>query len=131
MFRPLIAAATLLALAGPAVAASLAPEDEIAKALAGRVPGKPTDCLYQRDIDSTEIVDRTAILYYMHGGTIFLNRPRSGAEFLRPDLALLTKTETDQLCTVDIVRLFDPVVRFETGSVGLGPFVPYARPPRP
>ncbi len=67
----------------------------------------------------------------MRGGTIYLNRPRSGAEFLRSDLALLTKTETDQLCTVDIVRLLDPVNRFETGSVGLGPFVPYARPPRP
>ncbi len=131
MFRPLIAAAALLAVAVPAVAAHLAPEDEIAKALAGRVAGKPTDCLYQRDIDSTQIVDRTAILYRMRGGTIYLNRPRSGAEFLRSDLALLTKTETDQLCTVDIVRLLDPVNRFETGSVGLGPFVPYARPPRP
>ena len=66
----------------------------------------------------------------MRDGTIVLNRPTSGANFLHRDLALVTKSYSDQLCTVDIVRLYDPAARFESGSVGLGPFVPYARPDR-
>ncbi|MBV8972284.1 MAG: hypothetical protein JO290_08330 [Sphingomonadaceae bacterium] len=131
MVRILTATAALLALAAPAVAARLTGEEEIAKALAGRTAGKPTDCLYEHDIDATTIVDHTAILYRMRDGTIYLNRPRSGAEALRSEYALLTRTETDQLCTVDIVRLLDPVDHFETGFVGLGPFIPYPRPPKP
>ena len=118
----------LMLLATPVLAARLAPEDEIARTLAGRVAGRPTDCIYQRDIRSSRIVDGTAIIYEMNDGTIFLNRPPSGAGFLRSDLALVTKTFSDQLCSVDIVRLYDTASRFETGSVGLGPFVPYRRP---
>jgi len=118
------------AAAAPAVAAPPAPEERIAKVLAERVAGPPTDCLIQRDIYSTEIVAQTAILYTMRDGTIYLNRPASGLPFLRRDLALVTDTHSDRLCSIDIVRLYDPVSRFESGSIGLGPFVPYRRPGR-
>jgi hypothetical protein len=84
----------------------------------------------QREIRSTQIIDRTAILYEMNGGVIYLNRPTSGANFLHRDLALVTDTHSPQLCSIDIVRLYDPVARFESGSIGLGPFVPYTKPDR-
>lgn len=125
LIRPLLAAALL---AGTAAQARPAPEDVIAKALAGRVAGTPTDCLYQRDIRSTEIVDRTAILYRMNNGTIYLNRPRSGANFLNWGVALVTNTYNNRLCSVDIVRLLDTTIGMQTGTVGLGDFVPYAKP---
>ena len=38
-------------------------EARLARALEGRVSGKPVDCLNQRDIRSSQIIDRTAILY--------------------------------------------------------------------
>ncbi len=126
-----LTAAIALSLAGSAAAARLAPEEQIAKALDGRVAGKPTDCIFQRNIRTSRIVDGTAILYEMNDGTIYLNRPTSGANFLRRDLALVTKSYSDQLCSVDIVRLYDPVARFENGTVGLGPFIPYRKPDRP
>ena len=116
-----------LILAGPAAAASLTPDQQIAKELDGRVAGKPTNCIYQYDIRDSRIIERTAIIYEMRDGTLYLNRPANGADFLRRDLALVTDTHTDQLCSVDIVRLYDPVTRFESGSLGLGPFVPYRR----
>ena len=128
--RPIHLAFTAIALAAalPATAAAPDPEAQIARALAGRVAGPPTDCIFQRDVRSSRIVDRTAILYEMNSGTIYLNRPTSGADFLRRDLALVTDTHSDRLCSIDIVRLLDTTSRFETGSVGLGPFVPYSTP---
>ncbi len=125
-----LAAAALLGVAANAAMAapSLSGEEQIARALDGRVAGKPTDCIYQRDIRSTRIIDRTAILYEMNNGTIYLNRPTSGASSLNNNYALITDTHSSQLCTIDIVRLYDFVSRFETGSLGLGPFVPYLKP---
>ena len=125
----LVTAVVVAMLGGAAVAAPpLAPEEQIAKAIAGRVAGKPTDCIWQRDIRSSHIVDGTAILYEMSNGTIIVNRPTSGAGFLHRDLALITRTYSDQLCNIDIVTLYDTAARFERGSIGLGPFVPYPRP---
>lgn len=129
-----LVALAAVALAGSTMGASAAPamsgEDQISKAISGRVEGKPTDCLYQRDIRSTRIIDRTAILYEMNNGTIYVNRPASGASFLNSNYALVTNTHSSQLCSIDIVRLYDFVSRFEAGSIGLGPFVPYQRPGR-
>lgn len=119
-----MALAATTAIAAPAESG----DDQIARALAGRIAGKPTDCLYQRDIRSTRIIDRTAILYEMNNGTIYLNRPTSGASFLNSNYALVTDTHSSQLCTIDIVRQVDFISHFESGSVGLGPFVPYLKP---
>lgn len=102
-------------------------EAQIARALNGRVAGKPTDCIFQYDIRTSRIIDRTAILYEMNNGTIYLNRPTSGASFLDSADALVTDTHTSQLCGIDIVRLYDTVSRIERGSIGLGPFVPYTK----
>lgn len=102
-------------------------EAQIARALNGRVAGKPTDCIFQYDIRTSRIIDRTAILYEMNNGTIYLNRPTSGASFLDSADALVTDTHTSQLCGIDIVRLYDTASRVERGSIGLGPFVPYTK----
>ena len=127
-----VAAVAALSAAGAASAGSSrneAGEAKIAKALAGRTAGAPVDCIYQRDIRSSQIIDRTAILYEANNGTIYLNRPNA-PEFLHSNYALVTRTNDDRLCNVDIVRLLDTTIRMEMGSVGLGDFVPYPRPPK-
>lgn len=124
------AAVFALAAVGGSASPAVSHDDQIAKAISGRVEGKPTDCLYLRDIRSTKIIDRTAVLYEMNNGTIYVNRPASGASFLNDNYSLVTDTHSSQLCSIDIVRLYDFVSRFEVGSVGLGPFVPYAKPDR-
>jgi hypothetical protein len=129
--KSVVAGALILA-CGAAQAARLAPEEEIAKALKDREAGKPTNCIYQRDIDSTQIVDRTAILYKMRSGTIYLNRPASGAQSLDWNVIMVTDTHTDQLCNVDIVKLVDQgSPHMFRGTVGLGEFVPYTKPKAP
>lgn len=104
------------------------PDEQLARAIEGRVAGKPQDCLRQRDIRSSRIIDRKAIIYETSGGTIYVNIPDSGAASLRRDYVLVTNTHSDQLCSVDIVRLFDSGSRMPAGSVGLGKFVPYTKP---
>ncbi len=122
-----IAAALLATGAAASAATRLAPEAQIAKAVEGRVAGPPVDCINLRDIRSSQIVDRTAILYETNGGRLYLNRPPVGASSLGWDDILVTDTHSSQLCSIDTVRLIDRGSRFQTGFVGLGKFVPYVK----
>jgi len=126
----LLGASLLAALAVPAAAAPRDGEADLAKAIAGRTAGKPVDCIQLRNIRSSRIIDRTAIVYEMNNGTIYVNRPRSGAESLDWTDVLVTETFTSQLCSIDVVKLYDTGIRMTTGWVGLDAFVPYTKPPR-
>ena len=119
--------AILMATPLPAQAARVDQEARIAKALAGRVPGKPVSCIPQYTVQSSEIFDGTAILYKA-GSTWYLNRPEIGKEFLRRDYMMVTNTHSSDLCSIDIVRLVDNASHFPVGSLGLGKFVPYRKP---
>lgn len=122
-----LAAGSLL-LAGAAADAKprLTPEQELAKALEGRVAGKPQDCLYLPRVVNTRIYDKTAIVYDT-GSTVWVNRPDSGASSLSDNDIMVTTPFGAQLCSVDIVRMVDRNVGFWRGSVGLGKFVPYTK----
>jgi hypothetical protein len=120
----------LIGAAVPAVAAdrvSESGEAKLAKALEGRTPGKPVDCISLSRSRSSQIYDGTAIVYE-DGRTLYVNRPSIGAESLRRDDILVSKTYTDRLCRIDTIRLIDQGSRFERGFVGLGQFVPYTKP---
>lgn len=127
---PLALAATVLT-TPPAAASNASPEAKLAKAIEGRTAGKPVDCLYLRDIRSSRIIDDTAILYETAGGTLYVNRPRSGEKSLDSWDVMVTDTRSPRLCNIDVVRLIDPSTRMQTGFVMLGDFVPYRKPPRP
>ena len=126
----LMTGAVLALMAVPALAGSSAAERgeaKLAKALAGREAGKPVTCLNLRDIQSTEIFDRTAIVYRTSSNKLYVNRPRIGASSLDKWDVLVSKTYSSQLCSIDTVRLWDSGSRMETGFVGLGEFVPYTK----
>jgi hypothetical protein len=125
-----ILAAALFATTAPALAAAPNPargEEKLAKALDGRIAGKPVRCLNLRDIRSSEIIDRTAILYRTGAGRLYVNRPEIGRESLDNNDILVTRTFGSQLCSIDTVRLLDRNARFYSGFVSLGEFVPYTR----
>lgn len=128
-----LSAALVLATSGALAADHPNPEGEakLAKLLEGRTPGKPVHCINLRATDSSEIIDGTAIVYKGPGGRLYVNRPRGGADNLRRDDILVTKTVTAQLCNIDVVTLVDPLSRFPRGFVSLGDFVPYAKPGKP
>ena len=124
---PAILAAAALA-ASPAVAAKekRSPEEQLAKLLGGRVAGDPRSCITLSRIDSSQIIDKTAIVY-RDGSTLWVNRPRSGAQSLDEDDVLVTKLTGSQLCSIDTVQLHDRSSHFWRGFVSLGEFVPYRK----
>ncbi len=127
--RAALIPAIVAALLGTAVLAKPndSQEAKLDKALAGRVAGKPVDCIQLRDIDSSQIFDQTAVLYKMRGGDYYLNRPK-GAQSLHWTSILVTDTHTSQLCDIDIVRLVEQGTRMDAGFLNLDKFVPYPRP---
>ena len=123
------AAALLIGAAG---ASAQAPDGtpltpKVAKALAGRIAGKPQSCISLRDARSSQIVDETAIIYEISRKRWMVNFPAGGCASLRPNRALVTVTPSTQQCRGDIARVIDPPAPIEYGSCGLGDFVPYTR----
>lgn len=123
----LLAAAALAAIPGTVSAREkLAPEAKLDKLLEGRVAGEPQNCLPLTSISSSQVIDQTAIVYRA-GSTLWVNRPRGGAESLDDDDIFVTKTSGSQLCSIDVVQLHDRASNMYSGFVSLGEFIPYRR----
>jgi len=122
--------AAAMLLAGTSVSAKprLTGEERLAKLLEGRVAGEPVDCISTVVNKSSQVIDKTAIVYGS-GRTIYVQRPRSGASSLDSDDVLVTRLTSPELCSIDTVQLHDRGVgHFWKGFVGLDKFVPYTRP---
>jgi len=103
-------------------------EAALQELLEGRVAGKPVSCLSLPVLGSSQVIDKTAIVYRTSGRRLYVNRPRSGADALNSDDIMVTRLSTSQLCSVDTVNMVDRFSRAPTGFVILGDFVPYDRP---
>jgi hypothetical protein len=130
-FRSILRATLLVAAtlsSAPALQARehLTPEQELAKILKDRTPGKPEDCIQLINVRSTTIIDKTAIVYDT-GRVIYVNRPAYPQQ-LDDDDVMVTKTWGSQLCRLDIVQLHARSGMFWRGSVGLEDFIPYTKP---
>lgn len=132
MTKTLLALAAAAAAFAPAQARSPDPdkaERKLAQALEGRVAGEPVDCIDLHRIRSSRIIDRTAIVYDA-GGTLYVNRPRSGARSLRDWDVMVSKPFGSRLCRVDTIQMYSPGSNMLSGIVFLGDFVPYKRAER-
>lgn len=128
----LLAATAAALIAAPALQARehLTPEQQLAKILKDRVPGKPEDCIQLINVRNTTIIDKTAIVYDT-GSVIYVNRP-AYPEALDDDDVMVTRTWGSQLCRLDIVQLHERSGMFWRGTIGLESFVPYTKPkPQP
>jgi hypothetical protein len=128
ILKTLVAAAVIAApaFATAAPAPRDTPEVQLQKVIDGRVPGKPVSCISLSSTQGTQIIDGKAIVY-RSGGKVYVNMPRSGAERLDDDDLLVTRTFGSQLCRNDQVHLVNRGMRFPTGFVQLGDFVPYTK----
>jgi hypothetical protein len=132
MKKTLLALAAAAGAVAPAQAGSPDPgkgERQLARSLEGRVAGEPVDCIDLHRIRSSRIINRTAILYDA-GGTLYVNRPRSGAESLKDWDIMVTRPFGSRLCRVDTVQMVSPGSHMLSGLVFLGDFVPYKRTER-
>lgn len=122
----LIAGAALVMCAPSQARPAVDPEVRLAHELEGWAPGKPSDCIELQQVRSTRIIDGTAIIYDM-GSTRFVNRPQAGARSLSQWDTLVTESYSPQLCSVDVVKLYDSSAHMQTGVLFLGQFVPYKK----
>jgi hypothetical protein len=72
------------------------------------------------------VIKNSAIIYDS-GSTLYVNRPRAGAQSLDEQDILLTRTFSSQLCSGDVVEVIDGSSGMLRGLVFLGDFVPYKR----
>ena len=120
---------SLALVAGSAQAKPADHEAELARAIAGRVAGAPVDCIDIHRVLSSHIIPGTAIVYDT-GGTLYVNRPRAGAESMDQWDIQVNRLYSSQLCSIDTVQLLDQGSHMYSGTVFLGEFVPYRRVPR-
>jgi hypothetical protein len=123
---PLIAASVAFAAVPAEAGPRRSPEQQLQHELRGRVAGEPVNCVNLRSVRNSRVIDRTAIIFDA-GGTIYVNRPRAGAESLSRFDTQVVRPFGSQLCAVDTIRMVDPQSGFFQGTVFLGEFVPYRR----
>lgn len=129
MTTAVLAAAALMLGTGQAAAADDKGELSLAKILDGRVAGEPVSCLDTRRAFSAEIADKTAIVYRMPDGALYVNRPQAGAASLDRQSVLQPRAPIGSTCKGDRVDLVESGGKggIARGSVLLGVFTPYAK----
>jgi hypothetical protein len=127
-------AITVLAAASSAFAGSppdARGERSLAKVIEGREAGQPVDCLDIRRASAVEIIDKTALVYRMPNGELYVNRPASGAEVLDREKLVTRRGVNTKLCRHDDLDLFfssyGALSPRPIAYVGLGAFVPYSK----
>lgn len=106
--------------------AEAATQAALDKELAGRVAGKPQDCVEQTRLRGSKQFGDT-IVYEGVGSVRYVNRTSGGCGDVARDSFLVTRTPSTQLCRGDIAQAVDRSSKFPTGSCSYGDFVPYTR----
>ena len=104
-------------------------QQELAKALAGRVAGEPMDCIndFRSQIRMKVIDDNTLI--FGGGNVVYVQNPPGGCANISNKTNALTtrRSSTNQLCAGDINQVVQPSSGIFRGSCAFGPFVPYRK----
>ncbi|MEO6151530.1 MAG: hypothetical protein ABIT09_00350 [Croceibacterium sp.] len=126
LFAALIAAASLIATGGAAVARSPNGETTLARMLEGRVAGKPMRCITAFRSNDIEVIDRVGVIY-RDGKTIWVARADDPDSVRDYNVMIFERFSGSQLCREDISRTVDRDSGFLTSVVFVGDFVPYSR----
>ena len=105
-------------------------EARLAQLLAGKVAGKPVDCLEPYRMNDMEVIDRDTIAY-RDGRTVYIQNTdgycypsgRAGGYTL-----VTTRVGTNQTCRGDISKVVDSSSGSFAGSCSYNDFIPYRAP---
>jgi hypothetical protein len=86
--------------------------------------GEPKSCVNLSSIRSTDVIDSQTIDFKMNNGEIYRNNLPGKCSGLAFEEAFSYKTSTNQLCSVDIIRVLDTTAGglSTRGGCGLGKF---------
>jgi hypothetical protein len=133
MSKGLLAVAILAGATSAAAGEAQRNERILARAIDGRVAGAPVACVTFDQPYRTEVIDKTAVVYRLRDGTMYVNRPLANAENLNRDASNWRETASQRpLCVNDVTGDYGGDINanfrrsFRAAVVTLGPFVPYA-----
>lgn len=129
--RTLLILAALVATTG-ATADSRADREtrELEKALAGRVAGKPFNCVDTSRAGGTQIIGNHTLIYHNYGRAILRNELPDACPGLDEDSIIVTEVHGSQLCRGDLFYTVERGSRIPGPRCRLGAFVPYEKPKR-
>ncbi len=100
----------------------------LAQVLEGRRAERPRSCVSSRELGGNEGFGENVILFRgQTNSVVFVNRPTAGCPEIGPGRAIRVRTPSAQICSGEIIDVFDPVAGFDFGSCALGEFTPYRR----
>ena len=129
MQKQLLGIATL---AVATAAGAFGPAERRAKELAAYQPvGEPVNCISINRIRSTKIIDNQTIDFKMSGGKIYRNTLPNNCPSLAMEDRFSYRTSTNQLCSVDTIRVLQNFggQLSEGPGCGLGKFQPVEKVP--
>lgn len=133
MFKGLLALAVLAGATSAVASEAQRNERVLARAIDGRVAGAPVACVTFNQPYSTEVIDKTAVVYRLRDGTMYVNRPLANAENLTRDASSWRESPSQRpLCVNDVTGDYGGDIyanyrrTFRAAVVTMGPFVPYA-----
>ena len=97
--------------------------------LAGRIAGKPVDCIDVQFTQGPDIVDAHTILYRQTGRRIWRTGPIGTCPELEPVSTLIVEMYGAQLCRNDRFRVRRPGDLIAGPVCRFGAFTPYDKPP--
>ncbi len=113
------------------VMADEAGEDKLAKALEKyEKTGKVNHCVQLTRVSSTRVIDDYNILFKMKGRKAYLNSLPRRCSRLGFERAFSYVVHTNQLCSSDIITVFDSTSNIQGPSCGLGKFIEYKKKPK-
>jgi hypothetical protein len=121
----------LLALIFVAAGAMAADSDkdahDLAKALAGRTPGKPIDCVDPAWAGSPQIIGNRTLIYRGTGSMLRNDLP-DACPGLDDDSIIVNEIHGSQLCSGDLFYTLQRGSRIPGPRCRLGKFTPYTKP---
>ncbi len=102
-------------------------EAMLSEARAGRTARAPVNCVRQQDVRNTRSAGGNTILFDGPGSTVYVNQASGSCPRIQPWHAIRLRTINTQMCSGELIRVFDPQTGVEYGGCSLGRFVPWQR----
>jgi len=102
-------------------------ERALNKALAGRTPGTPVDCIPNDRTQNAQIIDHRSILYSQTGRVIWRNDVGESCPSLRQNATLIVEVYGSQICRNDRFRVVEPGQTIPSAYCLFGRFTPYTK----
>jgi len=119
--------ALIFVAAGAMAADSDSDARDLAKALAGRTPGKPVDCVSSSWVGGPQIIGNRTLIY-REVGRVLRNDLPAACPGLDDDSIIVSEIHGSQLCRNDLFYTLQRGSRIPGPHCRLGKFTPYEKP---